>query len=285
MPTVTIQFVYFGSSESHTRQPRSVTTDGGFTPIPGYPGVSEPLTTGQPPWNTIPSPSPDGYTFAFCNLSGCTNGPLTTFSAGTSLAGDVGTADLLELHVYVPSGSGNGKGETGAVIDAFDATTSQLVDNDFVTVSPDPTGALTTQANVDGWVDTTESGYTITADHPNIGPYQSLPTTSIFDQWAVLTDPNPPATLVSGANLTPAKGETVYALAFYTDPVAAPPKPNPCQYLIDELQNISLGDFPNPAAYEAAVKALREQILECERAHGVLPTPGFNPQPDPPGRQ
>lgn len=283
MPSCAIQFVFFGSSGSHTRQPRSVTTYGGFTPIPGYPGVIETPTTGSQ-WNTLQSPPLPGYVFAFTNLSGCTNGPQTTFSAGTSLSGDVGNDDIVELHVYVPAGGVNGPGSSAAVIDAFDATTGSLVDNDFVKVSPDPTGTLTTQANVDGWVPT-DSSYTITADHPNIGPYQALSTSATFDQWVELTDPNPPTSLISGANLTPANGETVYALAFYTDPVAAPPKPNPCQSLIDELENLSSGDFLNSAAYQAAVRALREQILECERAHGLLPVPGFNPQPDPPGRQ
>jgi hypothetical protein len=119
--------------------------------------------------------------------------------------------------VYVPVGGGNG-GDSGAVIDAFNETTGSLVDNSFVAVSPDPGGTLTGEANVDGWVDTEASGYTITADHPNIGSYLALPTTPLFDQWVDLTNPTPPSSLVSGANLTPGKGVTVYALAFYKNP-------------------------------------------------------------------
>lgn len=271
MPTLAIQFVYFGSSGSHTRQPRSVSTYGGFTPIPGFAGVGGETVSSGLPWTTLTSPPLPGYVFAFTNLSGCTGGPQTTFHAGTQLSGVVGTEAVLELHVYVLAGSPNGNGGSGAVIDAFDATIGSLVDNDFVKVNPDPTGALSTQANMDGWVPTTSSGYTITADHPNIGPYQNLPTTANFHQWVDLANPNPPASVVSGANLTPAKGETVYALAFYQDPVGTPKAPNPCQSLIDEMENMGPGDFPNWPAYVAARNALARQLIECERAHSLIP--------------
>lgn len=157
--------------------------------------------------------------FAFTNVSGCTEGPQVSFVAGTPPpVGTVGTSPINVLVVYVPQGGGNG-GDTGAVIDAFNETTGSLVNNDFVTVSPDSGGTLTSEANVDGWVDTTDSGYTITADHPNIGPYLALPTNAVFDQWVVLADPSPPSSLVSGDDLTPGKGVTVYALAFYKKPI------------------------------------------------------------------
>lgn len=289
MPTFTNQYVTLGASGPHTRQPRSITSYGGFTPLPGLnPGFTDTPTPGSTvgPITLAAAPQQSGFDLAFINLSGCVGGPQTlTWSSapGTSLSGTVGPTDpIVALYVYVPVGNGNGNG-SGAVIDALDATTNQLLDNDFVTVSPDPGGALTTEANVEGWVSTKDSGYTITADHPNIGPYEALPTTSLFDQWVDLSPTPPPAGLISGWTLTVAHGETVYALALYTDP--PPPKPNPCQSIIDELANLSPGDFLNYKAFEAAREALLEQLAECERAHGVLPTPGFNPQPDPPGRQ
>jgi len=157
--------------------------------------------------------------FAFVSVTGCTEGGLVSFVAATPPpVGTVGTSPILVLVVYVPV-SGNGNGDSGAVIDAFNETTGSLVDNDFVAVSPDPGGTLTSEANVDGWVDTEASAYTITADHPNIGPYLALPTNATFDQWVDLTDPSPPTSLISGASLTPGKGVTVYALAFYKNPV------------------------------------------------------------------
>jgi hypothetical protein len=273
MPTFTTQYVYFDASGSHTRQPRSITSYGGFTPIPTLnPGASgslaapSTLTTGAAPATVSAGPGVE-LKFAFTNLSGCVGGPQTAYSPTTALTGTVGADPILVLYVYVPVGGGNGNGQTGAVIDAFDATTGSLVDNDFVTVSPDPGGKLTTEANVDGWVPTTDSAYIITADHPNIGAYQSLPTTALFDRWVDLTDPAPPASLVSGANLTPAKGASVYALAFYKDPVATPPPVNPCQAILDELNSMSPGDFPNFPAYQKAREAVLLELEECEKAH------------------
>lgn len=222
MPSVTTSYVSFGTSESHTRQPRTITSYGGFTPIPGWnpgPGGTYPSGTVSPG----NAPTIDGYHFAFVNVSGGDNGPVTSFSAdpqpplSVPIGGQGGQPNVVVLFVYVPVGNSNGNG-SGAVIDAFDATQNVLLDNDFVTVSPDPGGTLTTEANVDGWVNTTDSGYTITADHPNIGPYEALPTTALFQFWSDLLNPSPPTSLISVANLTPAKGETVYALAFYTDP-------------------------------------------------------------------
>jgi len=224
MPTLTTSYVYFGASGAHTRQPRSTTSYGGFTPIPGLnPGGTATLTTGTPfqPGPADPTLTAGALTlnFAFVNVSGCIEGPLNSFVAATPPpVGTVGASPINVLYVYVPTGGTNG-GDTGAVIDAFNESIGSLVDNDFVTVSPDPGGTLTSEANVDGWVDTTTRGYTITADHPNIGAYLSWPTTPLFDQWVDLTDPTPPSSLISGADLTPGKGVTVYALAFYKNPV------------------------------------------------------------------
>jgi len=224
MPSLTTQYVYFGASGSHTRQPRATTSYGGFTPIPGMnPSGTATLTTGTPfqPGPQDPTLTAGGLNlaFAFTSVTGCTEGGLVSFVAATPPpVGTVGTSPILVLVVYVPVGGPSGPGDTGAVIDAFNETTGSLVDNDFVSVSPDPGGTLTSEANVDGWVDTTSSGYTITADHPNIGSYLALPTNALFDQWVDLTDPSPPASLVSGASLTPGKGVTVYALAFYKNP-------------------------------------------------------------------
>jgi len=220
MPTLTIQYVYFGASGPHTRQPRSTTSYGGFTPIPGLGAGTAWLIPGtpyQPPTAPLTYSPVPGLTvnFAFVNVCGLTQGPLNSFVASTPPPpGTVGTAPVLVNYVYLPVGGG-GPGQTGAVIDAYNETVGTLVDNDFVTVSPDPSGTLTTEANVDGWVNTTDSGYTITADHPNIGPYLADPTNLLFDQWVDLATPTPPTSLISGANLTPGQGSTVYALAFY----------------------------------------------------------------------
>ncbi len=223
MPTFTTSYVYFGSSGQHTRQPRTITSYGGFTPIPGLnPGPSGTLVTGTSytPGNANPTETVGTATldFAFVNVSGCVEGPLNSFVATAMPTGTVGSSPIAVLYVYLPTG-GPSIGGSGAVIDAFNESTGSLVDNDFVTVSPDPGGALTSEANEEGWADTSSSGYTITADHPHIGAYGTWPTTPLFDQWVDLADPAPPSSLISGANLTPGKGVTVYALAFYKNPM------------------------------------------------------------------
>ena len=158
--------------------------------------------------------------------------------------------------VYVPQGGGGGGG-SGAVIDAYNESTGSLVDNDFVSVSPDPGGTLTTEANVDGWVDTTSAGYTITADHPNIGPYGGLSTAPLFDQWVVLENPTPPPSLVSGASLTPGKGQTVYALAFYKTPMKSGVID---KVFIKEHKEAILEGPSKSIVAEGPIKGIKEQV-------------------------
>jgi hypothetical protein len=267
MPTLTTQYVYFGASGAHTRQPRATASYGGFTPIPGLnPGLTGTLTPGT---SFQPGPADPTLTagtltlnFAFVNVSGCTEGPLNSFVAATPPpVGTVGTNPISVLYVYVPT-DGNGNG-SGAVIDAFNESINSLVDNNFVKVSPDPGGTLTSEANTDGWVDTSDRGYTITADNPNIGSYLTWPTTPLFDRWVDLTDPTPPSSLIIGANLTPAKGVTVYALAFYKNPVmksvkeSIPEKP----WRVKEWDKEHYKEYPDKTPADVNVYTLKT-ILE-----------------------
>jgi hypothetical protein len=150
----------------------------------------------------------------------------------------VGSAPIVVLVVYVPTGGGGGVGVSGASIDSFDEVTGALFSDTFVTVAPDPGGPpppLTTSGNVDGWVATTNTE-TISALSP------TSPTGVVFDYWLLLypqvtyrLEPGltevtiyPPGINVSGANLTVNGGTSVYALAFYK---AAPPLTT-CQELL-----------------------------------------------------
>lgn len=250
MPTLTTQYVYFGAGGAHTRQPRATTSYGGFSPIPGLnPSGTATLSTSTPFQTGPAEPTLTlgdlTLVFAFTSVSGCTEGGLVSYVASTPPpVGTVGTSPILVLYVYLPVGGGGG-GDSGAVIDAFNETTGSLVDNDFVTVSPDPGGSLTVEANSEGWVDTTDGSLTITADHPNIGPYLSLPTAATFDQWVILGSPAPVPGLVSGANLTPSAGETVYALAFYKNPKAKDTYDKPIKERIKEIDKEHYKEFPD----------------------------------------
>ncbi len=276
MPTLTTQYVYFGSSGAHTRQPRAITSYGGFSPIPTLnPSGTATLTTGSAfqagPVDSAMEIDGVDYVFSYQNVSGLNEGPQVSYVASTPpTAGTVGTTPVLVLVVYVPEGGTGGGGDTGAVIDAFNETAGSLVDNDFVAVSPDSGGSLTGEANTDGWVDTTSSGCTITADHPNIGAYSTDPTNLLFDRWVVLTNPTPPPSLVSGANLTPGKGETVYALAFYKAPA---PKHWPEKLLKEFIKDKDVEKF-----------LVKEQIQDTGKAFiADSPIKGIKEQVEVPG--
>jgi hypothetical protein len=295
MPTLTTQYVYFGASGDHTRQPRATTSYGGFLPIPGLnPSGTSTLVTGSPFQSNPVEPTQVAggvtYEFAFTSVTGCVEGGRVSYVCSTPTpAGTVGSSPIVVLVVYVPTGGGPGTGDTGAVIDAFNETTGSLVDNNFVTVSPDSVGnPVTYNANVNGWVDTEDTAYTITADHPNIGPYLALPTSALFDQWVVLTNPSPPMGLVSGANLTPgvgganvAKGGgTVYALAFYRNPPAVKlskeyhPDKNLKEYIkeLEKLHKEQILEVPNKSIVsEGPIKGVKENVE----------LPGFGPPGDP----
>jgi hypothetical protein len=280
MPSLTIQYVYFGVSGAHTRQPRGIGSYGGFTPIPSLnPWPPQTVSSGSPCGAGPADPSLDidslMLTFAFMNVSGLVEGPRTSFVANMPPPpGHVGTDPIVILYVYVPQGS-NG-GHSGAVIDAFNASTNALVDNNFVTVTPDPSGTLTTEANVQGWVDTQTSAPTIVADHPNIGSYLSSPTDALFDQWVDLANATPPASLISGANLTPGQGSSVYALAFYHNP--APKSKDyiehlPSGYVLKQVSEIpklkdseqsGQGNVGDPEAIRAELGNLNDRVAQLE---------------------
>src|ERR1700757_759497 len=103
MPTLTTQYVYFGASGAHTREPRATTSYGGFTPIPGLnPSGTATLVPGTPyqPGPADPTLNIGGLSlaFAFTNASGCTEGGLNSFVASTPPpVGTVGTSPILVL--------------------------------------------------------------------------------------------------------------------------------------------------------------------------------------------
>jgi hypothetical protein len=82
-----------------------------------------------------------------------------------------------------------------------------------------------------------------------------------FIYWHLF--PRSTATAAKGVELHAAQGATALAIAYYG--------PTPCQYIINEGQSLSPGDFPAPnanALYAAALRANAEQLKACEAAHG-----------------
>ena len=95
----------------------------------------------------------------------------------------------------------------------------------------------------------------------------SWPTTPIFDQWVDLSPPAPPG-LISGANLSPGKGVTVYALAFYKNPTMKsakeyfPDKP----WRIKEIDKEHYKEFPDKIPADVpTLKGIIGKALEKDR--------------------
>ena len=120
-----------------------------------------------------------------------------------------------------PHGGGNGPpGPPDIMIDAYSVVaggTGGFLDNDFVTVTSDP--SLTDQANQDGWVPTT-SAETLQAVH-------SIGDTLAFHHWEVQD-----AGTVAEVDLTVPAGSTGTAIAVYVpNGVTVNPPPGPPQFI------------------------------------------------------
>ena len=279
MPLLTYDYVYFRGGP-HTRQPRTTGATGGFIPIPGLSGSAGTLQQGSlfrvpagalPPTENVAGAT---YSFAFVNVSGGNGGGQTSFDYTTPPAQvTVGAAPIVVLVVYLFHGSGNG-GVHGASIDAFDETTGSLVDDDFVTVSPD--AALTSSGNKEGWVPTAGNTEKISA-YPHI-----TPSDVYFDKWVNLDilPKFPPA----GADFTAAKNGDFNALAFYAS--------NACQaslkslYVLIDAKRLPVSEV---AGWEQQLKLCFEQhkitqaeytaALNAIKALGSQAAPG---KPNPP---
>ena len=92
--------------------------------------------------------------FAFWSVVGAAPG--ASISTDQSLTVDVGGSDVQAVAWYLPSGGGsNGGGGPAVYIDAFDVNAGRFFDEDFVTVTSDP--SLTANANETGVVPTTSA--------------------------------------------------------------------------------------------------------------------------------
>lgn len=281
--TCTFNYLYFQGGAGHVRRPRQNPPAGGLIPIPGNNlGGPRPETSGTPisadqlapPWQL---PVGQGFVhLVFISISGAQSGnqtwivPETYSSLGPVAVGESignvipGAAPMTVDFVYGPlvtSGNPAPPTDSGASIDCYYVGTSTLVDNLFVSVSPD--NGATNSANNDGWVDTWTTAETITAD-TLISPEGSDPNqvSALFLKWVDMAAPWQSAEF-KGAVFTAAEKTNYYALALY--------RADPCQALRTELANFSIGDFPNEAAADKALIALRADLLECERLNGELP--------------
>jgi len=149
------------------------------------------------------------YRFAFQSVTGLVEGGQISTNIMAPCSGTVGTSPILVTNVYIPPGGTGPGGESGAIIDAFNAETGQFCDDTFVTVSPDSGGNLTSSGNVYGWVSSQGGDETITA-YTHI-----MPSDMYFHDWQIVEGTGTSADNASGAALTVGAGTNPYAFAFY----------------------------------------------------------------------
>ncbi|WP_263378560.1 hypothetical protein [Granulicella paludicola] len=236
MPKLTYDYVFFASGP-HTRQPRS--SSGGFESLQTLSGgtlsAGDTFQAGVQPATFTAGTSQ--YDFSFVNVSGGTQGgESSTKNTIPPPSVTVGTADISVLVVYVPVGGGGLEGGSGATIDQFNETTGALINDTFVKVAPDnPAGSATTEANVDGYVNTTSTAETITAITPTSSG-------AIFDKWVTLL----PAASSTSANLAVGKGVSMSALAFYKSPPAPSAAQASCNQTVAGLRSLIQIGIPGP---------------------------------------
>ena len=257
---LTYSSVYFGAAGPHERRPvRTPGGPGGFELISQKSGGT--LQTGDQFQIGVPLPATQlvngvTYNFAFVNVSGGTpSGAQISFdSANPPPYVTVASSPINVLVLYVPppGGGGPGVGGSGATIDSFDETTGSLFNDIFVSVAPDPGGALTTSGNDLGFVDTTNSQEAITAISPTSSGV-------IFDQWRILLPPGP----VAGPVLTVGKGVSVIALAFYKAPPPPSPEQQTCNQAVEFLRQI-INDR-GPLLLTAEFNELKATLERCVR--------------------
>jgi len=188
MTHVVINAKRIGSPAGHHRQPRS-----GPTSSTLIGGASTEATPGSVVHAT--AAELEGLRFVFWSASDGIGGAVATTS---SIDQQVGDSPLTLTAWYYPVGGDGGPGEAGYLIDAFSATLNDFVDDDFVTVTSDP--SLTATANVAGWVPTKQA--------QQLTAYGSIHGGQVFQTWVG----DAPAT---GATASLARGASGLAIATY----------------------------------------------------------------------
>lgn len=192
-------------------------------------------TVMSPSWNSSAPPYPN-YIFAFWSLVAVDNvypprlfsqifPPSTNNSVNASFPDARSRVDISANAYYVPDFAGIGPGGHGStIIDAFDIQLRDFIPDDFVDVTPDQDGMLSTAAN-NGHIDTTTqisqaNAITIRArNYLSDNAFQPkefafwVPVTSLIQS----SDPNAPVTVGQPDNhdIVVHHNDTVIAFAFY----------------------------------------------------------------------
>ena len=215
MPHVDVHHrVYLGAG--HHRQPRN-----GQPWVEPYGASGFDAVTGTPinevAFDSISFTPPMSMTtvtanFAFWSRGSATSGATQTSKTFSEIAGTENLTLIAWYFLPASGGPGNGGG-TSEIIDAYSVALGDFINDDFVTVTSDP--SLTSPANVDGVVPTTVA--------ETVVAFASVASTGEqFDQWVL----SPDGCTATGETLSIPAGANLFAFATYDHRPAKIGKPN-----------------------------------------------------------
>jgi hypothetical protein len=183
-----------------------------------------------------------GFLFWDTEVSVSSDSSVTFTAPGTDFAVDAW---------YVEEGGGGGG--TGVTTWAFSRNQHQVIPGT-------PISSVNISGAWSGPPSTTVS--TTTSTRPvEITAVAKIVPYGLFLKWLQFGNGS-----ISAAVLTVPASGAAWAVAFF-----GIPEPDPCQTFRDQMASLSPGDFPTPAAYQAALRALAKELLACEEKYGEGP--------------
>jgi hypothetical protein len=151
--------------------------------------------------------------------------------------------------------SNGGNGSPGVTTWAFSLNQDKTVSNTPI-ASVTPSGAWSGSPSTTVSTTSSSSPVAITASSLIAGD-------GVFNSWLQFGT----GSISKNVLTVPAKGSSL-AIAFFGIPV-----PDPCLSIRNQLANLNPSDFPNLAAYKAALMALGKELQICEEKWGESVTP------------
>jgi len=218
-------------------------------------------------------PTKDTYLFAFWSLVGfdsVSGQSLALIQGNPANWSQNGGQWTITATAYYYSNFGSGGGDNALLIDAFDLSIGAFIPDNFVQVTPDPTGNLTVDAN-NGYIDTTTQiangspppALTVTAQSvlPSNKQFQYWLYFPYIPPWFFSNNPAYPATVGTPTpqDIVVHYNDVVLAIGMYTDLpyVVTPPSSiyNPWWWVLTGFGTIPPQPQPDPwlIQYAAAV--------------------------------
>jgi hypothetical protein len=213
-----------------------------------------------------PPGDPSSYTFAFWAVP--SNVQPTQFTNGVPDSQQVSsfTAPTDESFNATAWYVADGSGGPAALVWAFSLNKSAPIPTATLTSIP-PFASVSPPECVEGpnMVSTTDPA-AIAAGSVTITAAGLIEGSGRFQQWLQFFGNG----VVTGQQLTMKAGAPSDAGSSDAIAVYSIPQPDPCQPIRTQIADLNQGDFPNPADYLRAFRALEADLRQCEQEYGEL---------------